>query len=307
MYFDLCVSRIKPLQVAPRSSRVSIGQFGQKGASHQACKNLLVQAIKTERNYLYQDSCEKGQILKLEFERRSILSGTVGLFVSAATSEADASEPDQIQEAAAPKGAQGMFVKAGKLGAILIFADLVTGAVLGKSAFDIFQGKTQESSAGWKEKLADRILGTQKQEIEYPVKRTDEEWKSVLTPMEYRVLRLKGTEPPSTGEYDKYYPESGYFKCAGCGNPLYSAEAKFDSGCGWPAFDRCYEGSIVTKADTSLGMRRVEILCASCGGHLGHVFEGEGFTPTNERHCVNSASIKFDGGAFPAPQRALRQ
>ena len=80
----------------------------------------------------------------------------------------------------------------------------------------------------------------------------------------------------------------GHFVCRACRAPLYSARAKFDSGCGWPAFDKCYKGSVDIKTDVSFGMRRVEILCANCGGHLGHVFEGERFTKSNERHCVNS-------------------
>lgn len=84
--------------------------------------------------------------------------------------------------------------------------------------------------------------------------------------------------------------KEGHFVCRGCKTPLYSAKAKFDSGCGWPAFDKCYKGSINTHVDSSMGMRRVEITCATCGGHLGHVFEGERMTDTNERHCVNSVS-----------------
>jgi len=132
---------------------------------------------------------------------------------------------------------------------------------------------------------------------------TDEEWKAKLSAEEYRILRKKGTERAGTGKYDKFYPaetgETGYFACAGCGNALYSAAAKFNSGCGWPAFDKCYEGSVATEVDESLFMRRVEIMCAACGGHLGHVFEGEHMTPTNERHCVNSVSVKWVKGAAP--------
>ena len=86
---------------------------------------------------------------------------------------------------------------------------------------------------------------------------------------------------------------------SGCGHPLYSASAKFGSGCGWPAFDKCYSGSVKTIEDNTFGMKRIEILCSNCDGHLGHVFEGEGFTPTNERHCVNSVSIKFVKGQVP--------
>jgi len=137
------------------------------------------------------------------------------------------------------------------------------------------------------------------QGVEYKVTRTDEEWKKMLTPQQYNILRQKGTEYPGTGEYDKYYPKEGHFVCAGCEQPLYSAAAKFDSGCGWPAFDKIVADSVVTATDKSLGMTRVEILCAGCGGHLGHVFEGEGFTPTMERHCVNSASVKYVDSPLP--------
>ncbi|KAG5181627.1 Mss4-like protein [Tribonema minus] len=135
---------------------------------------------------------------------------------------------------------------------------------------------------------------------QYPVAKSAEEWKSKLTPKEYGVLFNKDTERAGSGEYDKFYPKAdeGHFACKACNNPLYSAEAKFNSGCGWPAFDKCYHGSVVTEVDNSWG-RRVEILCAKCGGHLGHVFEGERMTPTNERHCVNSASVTFIKGEAP--------
>lgn len=133
------------------------------------------------------------------------------------------------------------------------------------------------------------------------VQKSESEWKSELSEMEYYVLRQKGTERPRTGEYDKFYPSKGYFKCAGCGNPLYSAESKFNSGCGWPAFDKCYVGSVKTEIDVTMGMRRIEIMCAKCDGHLGHVFEGERMTPTNERHCVNSISTKYEEGEPPLP------
>mmetsp|Transcript_587 Transcript_587/g.701 ORF Transcript_587/g.701 Transcript_587/m.701 type:complete len:264 (-) Transcript_587:40-831(-) len=131
------------------------------------------------------------------------------------------------------------------------------------------------------------------------LEKSDAEWKQELTSAQYRVLRRKGTEPAGTGEYDRFYPIKGYFVCAGCGNPLYSAESKFKSGCGWPAFDKCYNSSVRTEVDNTLGMRRIEILCAKCDGHLGHVFEGERFTPTNERHCVNSVSVKYIDSEAP--------
>jgi len=128
---------------------------------------------------------------------------------------------------------------------------------------------------------------------------SEKEWKERLTPKEFEVLRKKGTEPPRTGEYDKFYPKTGYFACKGCGNPLYTAKAKFDSGCGWPAFDKCVKGAIETHVDSSFFMKRIEIVCAKCGGHQGHVFEGEGFTETNERHCVNSISVKYINEPLP--------
>ncbi len=103
------------------------------------------------------------------------------------------------------------------------------------------------------------------------------------------------------------YPKAGHFACRACGNPLYSAAAKFNSGCGWPAFDRCYADSVATETDLSLGRRRVEIMCARCGGHLGHVFHGEQLTGTDERHCVNSVSVRFvaDGKA-ELPEEVLK-
>ena len=127
---------------------------------------------------------------------------------------------------------------------------------------------------------------------------SDAEWKENLQPNEYEVLRQKGTEPQG-GEYDKFYPKpgEGYFACRGCRAPLYSAEAKFNSGCGWPAFDKCYAGAVETTVDESHGMQRIEITCANCAGHLGHVFVGE-VAHIKERHCVNSVSVKFVKGTL---------
>mmetsp|Transcript_3160 Transcript_3160/g.7772 ORF Transcript_3160/g.7772 Transcript_3160/m.7772 type:complete len:233 (-) Transcript_3160:608-1306(-) len=120
----------------------------------------------------------------------------------------------------------------------------------------------------------------------------EDQWKEMLTEEQFRVLRQKGTEYPGTGEYNKMYPDQGAFHCAGCQAPLYDSKTKFDSGCGWPAFYAGIEGAVEEKPDAD-GMR-IEIVCSKCGGHLGHVFKGEGFpTPTNERHCVNSVSLKF--------------
>eukprot|EP00038_Savillea_parva_P028635 m.66246 g.66246 ORF g.66246 m.66246 type:complete len:201 (+) comp8347_c0_seq2:1614-2216(+) len=133
-------------------------------------------------------------------------------------------------------------------------------------------------------------------------KRSDVEWRARLTPLEYSVLRRGGTEPPFTNKYDTVYPTEGHFACKGCGNPLYSWESKFSSGCGWPAFDKAYEGTVRTRVDSSHGMTRWEILCAECDGHLGHVFTGEGYTPTSQRHCVNSVSIEHREDSVDRPE-----
>lgn len=109
-----------------------------------------------------------------------------------------------------------------------------------------------------------------------------------LTDEEAYILERKGTEAAGTGKYDKFYPKMGYFACRKCGSPIYSAAAKFDSGCGWPAFDKCYEGAIAHKVEDD-GTDRIEITCASCGGHLGHIFKGEGFTQTNERRKCSAS------------------
>ncbi|KAI5803272.1 Mss4-like protein [Peziza echinospora] len=128
----------------------------------------------------------------------------------------------------------------------------------------------------------------------FPVSKSDSEWRTVLTPMQFRVLRQQATEPAGTGEYDKHKPTSGTYTCAGCNTPLYTARTKFSSGCGWPAFYDAIPGKVLRKEDRSFGTTRTEIVCAECGGHLGHVFKGEGYdTPTDERHCVNSVSLRF--------------
>ncbi|KAI5296245.1 hypothetical protein KEM52_004962 [Ascosphaera acerosa] len=126
-------------------------------------------------------------------------------------------------------------------------------------------------------------------------KRTDEEWRAVLSPEQFRILREKGTEPPGTGKYDSHYPSKGVYTCAACDAPLYTAQHKFKSGCGWPAYFDAIPGAVTRHVDKSMfGMPRTEICCAKCGGHLGHVFKGEGYkTPTDERHCVNSISLNF--------------
>ena len=124
------------------------------------------------------------------------------------------------------------------------------------------------------------------------IDRTEAEWRTALTPERYRVLREKGTEAPFTGEYDHTF-EPGTYRCAGCGAELFRSEAKYDSGCGWPAFSApAAEDSVDEETDTSYGMVRTEVLCAACGGHLGHVFP-DGPRPTGLRYCINSVSLKF--------------
>ena len=122
--------------------------------------------------------------------------------------------------------------------------------------------------------------------------KTDAQWEQELTPEQYYVLREKGTERPYTGEYDKHF-EKGHYVCAACENPLFTSETKFDSHCGWPSFDAAIKGSVIYEKDTSYGMQRVEVMCAKCGGHLGHVFDDGPSETTGMRYCTNSVSIKF--------------
>lgn len=125
------------------------------------------------------------------------------------------------------------------------------------------------------------------------IEKTESEWRAELDPEQYRVLRQKGTEAPFSGEYD-YVFEPGTYVCAGCGAELFESGTKYDSGCGWPAFYASKgDDAVEEETDTTHGMLRTEVLCARCGGHLGHVFP-DGPAPTGRRYCINSASLKLE-------------
>lgn len=166
------------------------------------------------------------------------------------------------------------------------------------------------------------------QKMTYPEEKSPDEWRAVLSKgkfdamrphffdllclnayllahnsEQFKVLREKGTERPFSGKYDKFFSDAGVYTCAGCDAPLYKANHKFKSGCGWPAYFDSIPGAVTRHEDSTFGMARTEIVCSNCGGHLGHVFKGEGYpTPTDERHCVNSVSLNFAPEDKPAQE-----
>lgn len=124
------------------------------------------------------------------------------------------------------------------------------------------------------------------------ISKTDDQWRRELTPEQFRILRQKGTERPFTGAYNDFKGK-GTFVCAGCGAPLFETATKYNSGCGWPSFTApAAADAVAERHDNSHGMERVEVTCANCGGHLGHVFP-DGPAPTGERYCINSVSLDF--------------
>lgn len=150
--------------------------------------------------------------------------------------------------------------------------------------------------AGENEKRAMEVLTEAPEPPAERVELTDAEWRERLTPEQFRILRQAGTERPNGQVYREFKAQGeGAYHCAGCNALLFTSNEKFDSGCGWPSFyDPADAQNVVRKVDLSLGMRRIEVVCAVCDGHLGHVFEGEGFnTPTDKRYCINGVGLRF--------------
>jgi peptide-methionine (R)-S-oxide reductase len=136
---------------------------------------------------------------------------------------------------------------------------------------------------------------------EFPVAMSEDDWQRKLSPAQYRVLREHGTERAGSSPLDKEYGE-GIYHCAGCGQPLFASDAKFNSGTGWPSFSAPIEQAVETQTDRSLFMTRTEVHCRSCGGHLGHVFD-DGPQPTGQRYCMNGAALDFQRGEKPPVPR----
>jgi methionine-R-sulfoxide reductase len=150
----------------------------------------------------------------------------------------------------------------------------------------------KKSDASQEIKTSGAMVKTSSMDTSKKINRTEEEWKAILTPEQFHVLREKGTDAPFTGKLT-FNKDKGKYSCAACGNELFTSDMKFESHCGWPSFDKEIEGGkIKTHTDTSFGMVRTEIICARCGSHLGHLFD-DGPTSTGMRYCVNSTSLQF--------------
>jgi peptide-methionine (R)-S-oxide reductase len=143
------------------------------------------------------------------------------------------------------------------------------------------------------EKKSDKSAVQKGKTMEGKILKSENEWKEILNPEQYHVLREKGTERPFTGEYWNFN-EKGNYKCAACGQILFNSDTKFDAGCGWPSFyDVVNNKNVILKDDFSFGMHRIEVMCGNCQSHLGHLFD-DGPKPTGQRYCINSISIKFE-------------
>jgi len=178
----------------------------------------------------------------------------------------------------------------------LLFARHLLQVLLLLSMVSVMSAQTPSSSTNITNTVAVRLIGPDGQPgpvVQSPrVTKTDAEWEKQLGPAAYRVLRAKGTEAPFCGNLLDNHKDGVYF-CAGCGLPLFASSSKFNSGTGWPSFYRPFAPENITEIrDASLGMVRTEILCARCGGHLGHVFD-DGPAPTHLRYCLNSVSLTF--------------
>ena len=137
------------------------------------------------------------------------------------------------------------------------------------------------------------VTAQEKNTMEKKVNKTEEEWKQILSPQQYYVLREKGTDAPGNGGYTKHF-EKGTYHCAACDAQLFESGTKYESHCGWPSFDDAIPGSVEYVLDKTHGMTRTEIICTSCDGHLGHVFDDGPAETTGKRYCVNTSSIRFE-------------
>lgn len=169
---------------------------------------------------------------------------------------------------------------------------LITGTALISGAWLWLYWRSPLSNISKDSAIAlDLDIDSTKVNKKYKIMKTEEEWKQILTPEQFRVLRKHGTERAFTSPLDKEYSK-GTYHCAGCDLPLFTSDTKFNSGTGWPSFFQPIEGAIATTIDNSFFMKRIEVHCSRCGGHLGHVFN-DGPKPTGQRYCMNGVSLKF--------------